>query len=172
MSKKIIVLDDVLSLDDCATFQDQHFCLSDPMPNMWADKEAIPNYFKNLISVASQHFDLSEAVGYEWWTQKNTYTAKGWHYDLDEDIWKHNLKVVPPICSIIYYPLVSCLKGGELILEDLKIQPKTNRMILMSQNVPHMIAPYNIDEATRWSFLCNPWSYKLNWARPTWINKP
>lgn len=173
MKSKIIVIDDVLSLHDVAAFQDQHFCLSEGMPNMWADKEAIPSYFQKLIEVVEKHVDISKAVGYEWWTQKSTYTAKGWHYDLDEDVWTKELKVIPPICSVVYYPLVAQLKGGDFITEDIRITPKTNRMILMKPNTVHMIAPYNQEEATRWSFLCNPWTYKLEWAAPSWIkNEP
>ena len=72
MKSKIIVIDDVLSLHDVAAFQDQHFCLSEGMPNMWADKEAIPSYFQKLIEVVEKHVDISKAVGYEWWTQKST----------------------------------------------------------------------------------------------------
>jgi len=168
MKSKIIVIDDVLSLHDVAAFQDQHFCLENSMPNMWADKGALPSYFERLIKAIQIHVDISKAVGYEWWTQKSTYTNKGWHYDLDEDVWTKELKVIPPICSVVYYPLVAQLKGGDFITEDIRITPKTNRMILMAPNVVHMIAPYNQEEATRWSFLCNPWSYKLEWANPSW----
>lgn len=169
MKSKIIVIDDVLSLHDVAAFQDQHFCLeNNSIPNAWADKGVVPPYFQNLVSVVEKHVDISKAVGYEWWTQKSTYSGKGWHYDLDENIWINQLKVVPPICSIVYYPLVAHMKGGDFITEDIRITPKTNRMIIMKPNVLHMIAPYNQEEATRWSFLCNPWTYKLEWANQTW----
>ena len=166
--RKVIVIDDALSVEDVEQFRTHHFCHSEIEWNRWVDKGNQPKYITNLVKVAENYFDLSTAVGYEWWTQKNTYTNKGWHIDYDEGefINKHNLKA--PLCSIIYYPLVAHIKDGEFVLEDLKIPAKTNRMIIVSPNEPHKINNYNIEEADRWSFLINPWTYKPEAATPSW----
>ena len=68
--------------------------------------------------------------------------------------------LVTPMFSMIYYPLVAHIQGGEFTLEDMKIPAKTNRLIILSANEVHTIGPYNVDNATRWSFLINPWTYK------------
>ena len=163
--KKIIVLDDVISMDSVRAFSENHFNDMPSEQSRWVDKGKQPQYITDLIKVAETYFDLSTAVGYEWWTQNNTYPTKAWHYDVDESN-KEILK--SPLCSIIYYPFVAHLNGGYLSTEDVKIKPKTNRMIIMAPNTMHKIETYNIEEATRWSFLLNPFSYKLEEATPSW----
>jgi|GEM_PF-2027111 len=168
VKRKVIVLDDVLSEEDAELFRARHFCSSEREDNRWVDKGNQPKYITNLVNVVESYIDLSTAVGYEWWTQKNTYTGRGWHIDNDEEVWASDGILKTPLCSIIYYPLVAHIKGGEFDLGDLKIPAKTNRMIIVSANEPHKINNYNIEEADRWSFLINPWSYKLEWATPSW----
>jgi hypothetical protein len=163
--KKIIVLDDVLSIDSLHIFSLQHFNNIPSERARWVDKGNQPQYITDLIKAANDFFDLSNAVGYEWWTQNNTYSEKNWHYDSDESVIE---KLKSPLCSIIYYPFVADLNGGFFSAEDIKIKPKTNRMIIMAPEIMHRIEPYNIEEATRWSFLINPWTYKLEAATPSW----
>ena len=163
--RKVIVLDDALSMEDAELFRARHFCLTEGESNRWVDKGNQPKYITNLVKVAENYFELPTAVGYEWWTQNNTYTNRAWHYDVDESN-KETLK--SPLCSIIYYPFVAHLNGGYLSTEDVKIKPKTNRMIIMAPEIMHRIETYNIEEATRWSFLLNPWNYKLEEVTPSW----
>ena len=165
--KKIIVIDDAISMDSVRAFSENHFNSIPSEESRWVDKGNQPQYITDLIKIAEDYFDLSTAVGYEWWTMKSTYTNRGWHIDNDEKVWEDSI-LQTPLCSIIYYPLVAHIKGGEFVLEDLKIPAKTNRMIIVSANEVHKINNYNIEEADRWSFLLNPWHYKLEWAAPSW----
>ncbi len=108
MNKKIIVLDDVLSLDFVVDFSDIHFNNAPTEPIRWVDKGNEPLYIRELIKIAENYFDLTTAVGYEWWTQNNTYTNKEWHYDTGVS----NNALKAPLCSIICYPLIAHLNGG------------------------------------------------------------
>ena len=169
LSRQVHILDNVLPDEVIESIRDQHFCLSEAEGrNRWVDRGNEPCYFQALIEVASQYFDLKEAVGYEWWTHKNTYTGKGWHIDYHEAAWQRDRTLKTPMCSIIFYPLVANIKGGEFVLEDLKIPAKTNRMILVSSNEPHNIANYNVEDADRWSLLINPWNYVPDGLVPSW----
>ena len=163
--KKIIVIDDAISMDSVRAFSENHFNNLPIETSRWVDKGNQPQYITDLVKVAENYFDLSTAVGYEWWTQNNSYSNKAWHYDVDESN-KETLK--SPLCSIIYYPFVAHLDGGFFSTEDIKIKPKTNRMIIMAPEIMHRIETYNIEEATRWSFLLNPWNYKLEEVTPSW----
>lgn len=159
----IIIKDNVLSDSSLALVQQSFFCSNQPnYSNHWIDKANIPTYIHEILNVVKNNIDLKSYTGVEWWTQKDgSLPPKGWHYDVDENIWKKEHKVVTPICSIIYYPLIANLEGGLFKTEDTIITPKTNRLIIMSPNILHTVEPYN---GTRWSFLINPWSYKLEWA--------
>ena len=81
--RKILVFDDVLTVKEAETVRDAHFCLSEPEPIRWVDKGKEPYYMTKLINIASKHFDIKKAVGYDCWTQINTYTHKGWHVDYE-----------------------------------------------------------------------------------------
>ena len=156
----------MLSLTSLNAMGVQHFNDVPTEKLRWVNKGDQPQYITDLINVADNYFNLSTAVGYEWWTQNNSYSIKEWHYDTDEAEGKETSK--SPLCSIIYYPLAAHLNGGYLSTEDIKIKPKTNRMIIMAPETVHRIEPYNIEEAARWSFLINPWEFKLENATPSW----
>ena len=164
MNKKIIVLDDVLSLDFVVDFSDIHFNNAPIEPIRWVDKGNQPLYITELIKIAENYFDLTKAIGYEWWTQNNNYTNKEWHYDTGVS----NNALKTPLCSIIYYPLIAHLNGGYFCTEDININPKPNRIIIMAPKTMHKIEAYNGEGATRWSFLINPWEFKLENATPSW----
>ena len=159
-NRKLFVIDDALSLEYQENFRHRHFCESEVEWGRWITEGDQPNYIDGLIKIASKYMDLEKVAGYEWWTQKNTYTGKGWHIDYDEGIMGTESVLKTPMFSMIYYPLVAHIEGGEFTLEDMKIPAKTNRLIILSADEVHTIGPYNIDRATRWSFLMNPWTYK------------
>lgn len=159
-NRQVIVIDDALSLEHNEHFRHRHFCESEVEWGRWITEGNQPKYIDGLIKIASKYMDLEKVAGYEWWTQKNTYTQKGWHIDYDEGKMGTEDTLVTPMFSMIYYPLVAHIQGGEFTLEDMKIPAKTNRLIILSANEVHTIGPYNIDNATRWSFLINPWTYK------------
>ena len=159
-NRKLFVIDDALSLEYQENFRHRHFCESEVEWGRWITEGDQPNYIDGIIKIARKYMDLEKVAGYEWWTQKNTYTQKGWHIDYDEGIMGTESVLKTPMFSMIYYPLVAHIEGGEFTLEDMKIPAKTNRLIILSADEVHTIGPYNIDRATRWSFLMNPWTYK------------
>ena len=93
MNKKIIVLDDVLSLTSLNAMGVQHFNDVPTEKSRWVNKGNQPQYITDLINVADNYFNLSTAVGYEWWTQNNSYSMKEWHYDTNEVEGKETLKI-------------------------------------------------------------------------------
>ena len=121
------------------------------------DNHFYDNFCLSMINLASQYYDLTNAVGYEFWTRLNT-CVEGWHRDKDERLFDEKKIISFPLCTIIYYPIVKDLKGGELLLMDDMVTPKTNRMVMLASGVPH-----NVNEFTgeRVSMMVNPWSRKF-----------
>lgn len=120
----------------------------------WCEFDQMPVYMKSLYGHASQYVDLSKAVGIEYWSQNNTRPKQDWHKDWNEEQWQTVRNLHFPLCSIVYYPLIANLKGGDLRLEDVVITPKTNRMVVMPPNTFHQVDEF---EGTRLSFLINVW---------------
>ena len=60
--------------------------------------------------------------------------------------------------SIVYYPIIDNMSGGELILEKDVVVPKVNRVVIFKPGMYHYVNEF---EGTRYSMLINPWTYKL-----------
>ena len=151
--------------------------LDDVIPNLSNIKETISNTLKNnnfnidwchfdddhkfknfclkFIDIASTYYDLSSCIGYEFWTHNNTRPPQGWHYDRDEFLFEKNGTYDYPLCSIVYYPIVENLEGGQLHLECDIITPKENRLIIFPPKTHHYVEPF---KGNRVSILVNPWS--------------
>jgi len=108
-----------------------------------------------ILDIARKYFDLSNAVGYEFWDKREDV---GWHYDKDEELFHSHGKLVFPICSTIYYLKVDKVTGGQLAIESDIITPKTNRLVMFSPGQFHRVNPY---KGKRVSLLINPWSHPL-----------
>ncbi len=111
-----------------------------------------------MIKKANYYINLTSCIGYEFWTQNNT-KPRGRHQDKDEQLIARTGKLSFPLCSIIYYPIVENLKGGQLNVDDAIIIPKTNRLVMMSPGMWHSVEEFT---GTRISFLINPWDKTLN----------
>ena len=120
---------------------------------------------EKMIDVARMFFDLSASIGYELWSndfdQYRT-EVKGseldWHFD-------HNMKKFArtgiyefPLCTVVYYPLIKNLRGGEFLTENAKFIPKTNRMVLFSPGVQHAVTEYL---GLRFAISINIWDSKV-----------
>ena len=164
---KLIIEDNILTKEESYQIYESFF-LSGQVPyNMWMDKGSEPAIVKKIIDHAGKYFDLSTAVGYEWWLHLNgSLPPKSWHYDLDEHYWIEHKVQKNPLCSTIYYPIISNVKGGEFETENVIIEPKSNRAIFMSPNTLHTVKPYT---GNRFSLLINVWDYKLEWCHPTFF---
>ena len=115
------------------------------------------NFCNSLIHLTNEFIDISSCVGYEFWTRLNTCVG-GWHRDKDEELYKRENVLSYPLCTILYYPHVKNLTGGQLLLEDDIIMPKPNRMVIFASGMFH-----NVKEFTgeRTAMIINPWSKKL-----------
>jgi len=117
----------------------------------------------HLLNFASNYFDLSKCVGYEFWCQHNTKPESGgpsggWHYDKDELHFEQTGKLKFPLCSIVYYVNVQYLTGGCLYVEDIKISPQNNRLVLIPPGKEHCVEEFG---GKRTSMLVNPWDKVL-----------
>ena len=80
-------------------------------------------------------------------------------YDKDEDFLKEKGVLHFPLCSMVYYPVVEDLQGGQLHLECDIITPKENRLVIFPPKTFHYVEPFT---GKRVSLLINPWSKVLN----------
>ena len=111
----------------------------------------------SILDIEGKYFNLSNAVGYEFWGHNGT--KPEWHYDKDETLYKTKQQLVFPLCSTVYYLEASKLRGGELLIgNDLVVVPKTNRLVIFAPGIYHTVKPY---EGKRVSLLINPWSHPL-----------
>lgn len=155
----ILIQDNVLDINNLALIQEKYFCNQPHYECNWIDKELVPEYFNAIIDKIKNHINVENYVGIEWWTQKDgSMPIKGWHYDVDENLWQTQHQIKTPLCSLIFYPLIENLQGGQLKTETTIITPQTNRLIMLSPQTLHNVQNYS---GTRWSLLINLWDYKL-----------
>ena len=152
----LIVIDDVLpSLSpELTRLIDDELIVKD-----WYDlnhDHLYKDFCLSILDIAKKYFDLSNAVGYEFWGHNGTRT--GWHYDKDEDLLEREGKYSFPLCSTVYYLEVDRLQGGQLAVESDLITPKTNRLVMFSPRKYHGVEPF---KGKRVSLLINPWSHPL-----------
>ena len=155
MSPTSVIIDNVLDSDSVSRLKESiDESTRDPFFYKMDDRHLYDNFSLSMIEIAKQFYDLSSFVGYEFWTRLNT-CVSGWHHDKDERLYDEQKILSYPLCSIIYYPHVYNMKGGELLLGDDKVSPKTNRMVIFAPGILH-----NVEEFTgeRISMMVNPWS--------------
>ena len=122
------------------------------------DEEHIfKDFCVQMVNVASNFYDLTSCIVYEFWSQNNT-RPQNWHIDQDEQLVAKTNQTRFPLCSMVYYVKVNDLKGGKLHIEDDIITPKTNRLVVFSPQLNHCVVPFVGD---RISLCVNPWSVKL-----------
>jgi len=112
---------------------------------------------EKLLELAANYFDLKNMIGYEMWCNSETGYAPSWHYDKDEKLFRDESKLSFPICSIVYYPEVVDLEGGDFITENIALRPLTNRAIFFSPGIYHHVFPYR---GKRKAVSINPWDRK------------
>jgi len=150
MLESVIVIDDALPTIPSVNIEGIN----------WYDlEEDHPNkvFCLTILHLAGQYVDLSNVIGYEFWSHNGT--RPEWHYDKDEELFTSEGVLTHPICSTVYYAEASKLRGGELLLgNDLVIVPKPNRLVIFPPGKYHTVKPY---EGNRVSLLINPWSHPL-----------
>ena len=153
----VIILDDVLDLN--TSFQNDIIDINFGVT--WYsldDNHLFKDFCLQMINKVNDYINLTSCIGYECWTQNNTRPSTQ-HQDKDEELFERTGKLSFPLCSIIYYPIVKNLKGGQLHLEDDIITPKTDRLVIFPPGKFHTVKPF---KGKRVSLLVNPWNRSLN----------
>ena len=121
------------------------------------EDHAFQDFSLKLIEVASNFYDLTSCIGYEFWSNNNT-LPRGWHIDQDEQLNGITGHTRFPLCSMVYYLKIDKLRGGKLHIEDDIVTPKSNRLVIFSPQLNHCVEPFMGDRIV----LCvNPWDVKL-----------
>tara|TARA_A100001234_G_C12348940_1_gene269165 strand:+ start:34 stop:537 length:504 start_codon:yes stop_codon:yes gene_type:complete len=155
MSATSVVIDDVLDAESVSKIKESiDESTRDPFFYTMNDNHLYDNFCLAMINIASEFYDLSSSVGYEFWTRLNR-CVSDWHCDKDEKLYDEQKIVSYPLCTIIYYPHVDNMRGGELLLGSDKILPKTNRLVIFAPGIPHNVESFTGD---RISMMVNPWN--------------
>ena len=164
-----VILDDVIQKNSFKILQSDFFSRIGDNPieeNLVVDQKwysyGEDHLFKDIctpfLQLANSYFDLSSCTGYEFWIQNNRRPSRR-HIDKDQQLLKEKGIYSFPLCSLIYYPLVENLEGGQLQVEDDIITPKTNRLVILSPGIRHYVREFT---GNRISLLINPWDKTLN----------
>ena len=122
----VIILDNVINNIDSVKVEILDILKDQNINEDWCtfDKNhKFQDFCCKFIDIASNFYDMSSCVGYEFWTQNNSRPSE-WHYDKDEDFLKEKGVLHFPLCSMVYYPVVEDLQGGQLHLECDIITPR------------------------------------------------
>jgi hypothetical protein len=159
MIPTFIVIDNVFSSQDLINIQNK--IKNNNINYQWygiAQDHIYSSLCYSLIGIAGQYYDISNVIGYEIWSHINSRPPGGWHYDKDENVFEQHKIYKFPICSIVYYPLIDNLVGGELLLEQDIISPKQNRLVIFKPHIYHYVNEFS---GTRYSIVINPWTTEL-----------
>ena len=148
------------SLENISTLRNNYMFIDKTIEQCKKDD----NFTDKCVSFASQHFDLSSMVGYEFWynfSAPSNVTNLPWHFDKDEVLFESKNEISLPLCTLVYYINIEKELGGELMFQDFEIesyQPKTNSLICFQSGIMHKTNPCNFN---RVSVAICPWSYKV-----------
>lgn len=157
MNNKVLVIENVF--DDDVVTKIANFVKHDLTPMLLIDIgiHKIPEQISCIYDYAANHYQLDKSLvgNLECWKQQNR-IPEPWHVDIDE---MHEVRnkgeIRLPLMTIIYYPEIENLVGGEFRTENIILTPKTNTMVIMSPGMVHSVNP--IESGTRLSFMINPW---------------
>ena len=182
----IHVLDDVI---DSSALKECQRSLLEPLTKstreLWFNldtKHVYQEFCLSMIHLANSYYNLQDCSGYEFWAHRNSRPPEPrWHIDCDERRKHEDDLMTFPLCSIVYYPYVGKITGGNLRIShntEVKlhsdketfnkvrsehvdgnplcdiITPKTNRMVIFPPGKFHMVEDFC---GERYSFVINPW---------------
>lgn len=157
----IVVIDNVLPEDKRLAVKDYFSFQPKEATTYWHGGKI--NYFlednsplSDLVKHAAKFIDVNNMVGSEYWTHYGT--KPDWHVDKDEKKLAKTGEISLPLCVVVYYPIVENLLGGKFMTRTEVITPKTNRAIIMSSDIEHMVEDYS---GNRMSVAVNIWDYVL-----------
>ena len=153
----IHVEDDFLPVDLLEGVYDLYNNNKTSTPTGWVEKSEVHYGVTKLVSAALHCFNISHFAGLEIWSHYNS--RPGWHYDRNELLYDKDKVNVFPLCSIIFYPKINVISGGELVIDSgITIHPKTNRLVLMSPGTYHKVETFL---GERFSLLINVWDKNI-----------
>lgn len=159
MTDRIQIIDNVFSEEILNEIL--QFAQSDVTPEQYSlkelDKDIVPAGIQYLFDYASKIDDLTTTKYLEFWKHQNA--SPSWHFDCDEIWLQQTGEYSFALNTIIFYPEIVGLKGGDLLTEDIKITPKTNRMVILPAGVWHKVE--DINGGSRLSLNINPWHYRI-----------
>ena len=100
-------------------------------------------FINKIIDYTKSFCDISEATTIEMWKRD---FLEGYLYDydwhIDYDHYSYDLgNLVLPIVSIIYYPIITSMTGGELVLcteeKEVTYSPKQNSLVIFGPGIWH-----------------------------------
>jgi hypothetical protein len=108
-----------------------------------------------LLKIAQHWFpEIKIFTGYELWANTQVKPTIGWHKDKDEILYKKKKLFRFPICSIVYFPKIEKMTGGEFETASATIKPESNMMIIFESGLRHRVKPWT---GHRMSVAINPW---------------
>ena len=147
----------IIVLDDIRIAGVEEIVPNMPEDDTWFNLDQHP-CIDEMLKIAGKYFDLSESIGYE--MHKNV-TGDGYkvlyHIDKDEQLFNTTGILSLPLCSIVYYPKIEDMQGGDLVFDDLMLKPITNRFVMFSSHLPHGVKDHS---GSRLSIGINPWKEK------------
>ena len=160
----ICVIDNALSEEARLVARDYFHNIGTSSIIAWADGTlnefiAYGSPLAHILQITNKYVDLTNMVGCEYWSNLNE--KSGWHKDTDETVLYRDGVEKFPICSCVYYPEVDVTLGGDLLLETVRVKAVTNRLVIFSPGMLHVIEDFL---GYRLSIAVNPWLYKLESA--------
>jgi len=153
----IIVLDNIFMPNQVKVFREALTpSMQEPSFFKYGATHTSSRMCNRILEKAHEHIDLTNSIGYEYWTQQNTKPA-GRHQDKDEKAFSKGITRFP-MCSIVYYLTVDSLVGGELVVNDVEISAVPNRLVIFKPGLEHFVRPF---AGNRVSIAVNPWDTKL-----------
>lgn len=147
---KFIILDDVFDTQANKAIADFDYDEGEH----WYELGSNPVHEK-ILDLCRTHFDLDRVVGYEMWSNSSN---PGWHVDKDERLYQEKKRYAFPQCSAVYYARVENLNGGVFLTDDIRLFPKTNRLIMFSPGMSHSVSVYT---GTRIAVSMAPWNERV-----------
>lgn len=150
----IWVLDDALSEQMRGELFNKYHNNANPTPAWIQNMSGFNGPEYELYVKVAKVFSVENATCVEMWSHFNSRPSE--HFDKDEGLYNATGQFRFPLCSIVYYPFIENLVGGELVVDGITITPKTNRLLAFSPGLLHRVNTYS---GNRFSFLINPWDH-------------
>ena len=135
------------------------------------------SFLQPLLDISSKYFSFDDAKSYEYWQRDfkdGAMYSLDWHIDYDTKSFDND-KLVTPIFSLVYYPFISGMVGGEICFEDEAYKPKENSLVLFDPCMWHKVNSGFCKRRT--SFMLNVYkeegvkhhSYNSAVVQDTWV---